>query len=453
MDKLPEALILEILSRLDDSPDVARCRLTCKTFNNLSSHLRFINLQCSLIRYIKSRSRVSNSSQVITPFKSIFLNLISNLSIIESVCLGTDKPLRDVSFDDVEDEADDLYLTDADFVIKWLPRVSAKLKSLSISDFWVQACWRRSNLFSLVSSYCHNLVELEVKNAWLSVDNLNPMLMLTSLTLEFVRLDDEDLNELNKCFPNLQVLNLRGVGGFKQPKIHLLYLKTCHWAVSNAPLSLTVITPNLVTLRLECVKPTALYVEAPLLSHFHFALDHADKFAVKKFENLKTLWLESLYIGSLILKFPVTTSVENLTVDSRNWARGAVGYSKFTLEAVFNVFPNLKTLCIKSSVWSELEECYNPLGCETWDGRKGFKSLSAYLLLVDPSLTFSSVSCVLDQCIGLSEVSFLIHRDVVGNVSKSFISRCMSRWPGLKWRWGMWKEGIEDTWITDVISN
>nr|GFC00958.1 hypothetical protein [Tanacetum cinerariifolium] len=44
----------------------------------------------------------------------------------------------------------------------------------------------------------HNLAELEVKNAWLSVDNLNPMPMLTSLTFEFIRLDDEDLNELNR---------------------------------------------------------------------------------------------------------------------------------------------------------------------------------------------------------------------------------------------------------------
>lgn len=294
----------------------------------------------------------------------------------------------------------------------------------------------------------HNLIELEVKNAWLSVDNLRPMPMLTSLTLEFIRLDDEDLNEFNKSFHNLQVLNLIGVGGFKQPKIHLLNLKTCHWTVSNAPSSLSLITPNLITLKLECIRPTSLYIEAPLLSSFHLAFDHADVFSVKKFENLRSFWLQCLYIDSLLLNFPVAHTVESLTVDSRNWAKGAVKYSQFTLEKVFTVFPNISFLCIKSSAWLELESYYNPLGW-AWDGRKGFKKLCAYLLLVDPALTISSVACVLNQCIGLLEVSFLIHRDVVGNVSKCFISRCTTRWPKLKWTWGVWKEGMEDSWITD----
>ncbi|KAK9073726.1 hypothetical protein SSX86_006320 [Deinandra increscens subsp. villosa] len=451
MDKLPQSLILEILSRLNDSADVARCRLASKTFNSLSSDLRAINLQCSLIRYIKSRPRFlnsSSSSQSITPFKSIFLNLVSNLRIVESVSIGTEKPLRDVSYDDVEDEADDLFLTDGGFVEVWLPRVSDRLKSLSISDFWVQSCWRRSNLLPLVSAYCHTLIELEVKNAWLSVDNLNPMPMLTSLTLEFIRLDDEDLNEFNKSFPNLQVLNLIGVGGLELPKIHLLNLKTCHWTVSNAPSSLTIITPNLVTLILECIRPASLYIDAPMLSNFHLAFEHADVFAVERFENLTNFWLLCLNINSFLLNFPVTCTLENLTVDSRNWTTRADTYSQFTLDKVFTVFPNMTSLCIKSGAWLVLESCYNLLG-QAWDGRNGFKKLCAYLLLVDPSLTFSSVACVLDQCSGLSEVSLLIHHDVVCNVSKSFISKCTARWPKLKWRWGVWNEGMADSWISD----
>ncbi|XP_023735959.1 F-box/LRR-repeat protein At4g29420 [Lactuca sativa] len=452
MDKLPDDIALYILSRLDDSADVARCRLAWKTFNTVSPELRSINIQCSLERYIKSRSKLSNSSsssQSVTPFKTIFLNLVSKLRVVDSVCIGTEKPLRNVSYDDVEDENDDLYLTHGDFVKEWLPRVCGRLKSLSISDFWIQSCWRRSDLLPLVSAYCHNLLELEVKNAWLSVENMNPMPMLTTLTLEFIRLDDEDLNMLNKSFPNLQVLNLVGVGGLKLPKINLLNLKTCHWTVSNAPLSLTLITPTLITLRLECIRPTSLYIEAPMLSHLHLALDHADSFTIKKFQNLKTLWLESLYIRSLLLKFPFTKTVENLTVDSRKWERGAVGFSKFTLEKVFTVFPNVNSLCINSSLWSELEACYDVDSWETWDRRKGLKTFCAYLLLVDPLLTFSSVASLLDQCVGLVDVSLLIHHDVVANVSKSFILRCTSRWPEVNWKWGIWREGMEVSWITN----
>ena len=60
-------------------------------------------------------------------------------------------------------------------------------------------------LMFVVACACagHSLLELEVKNAWLSVDGLNAMPTLTSLTLEFIRLDDEDLNKVNNFFPCL----------------------------------------------------------------------------------------------------------------------------------------------------------------------------------------------------------------------------------------------------------
>ena len=64
----------------------------------------------------------------------------------------------------------------------------------------------------------HNLVKLVVRNAWLSVDGLCLMPTLTYLTLEFVRLDDEDLSRINACFPNLTQLNLIGVGGLKETR-------------------------------------------------------------------------------------------------------------------------------------------------------------------------------------------------------------------------------------------
>ncbi|KAJ0606377.1 hypothetical protein HanHA89_Chr03g0084431 [Helianthus annuus] len=71
-------------------------------------------------------------------------------------------------------------------------------------------------------------------------------------------------------------------------------------------------------------------------------------------------------------------------------------------------------------------------------------------MLVDPSLTFSYVACLLDQCVGLSVVSLLIHCGVDGTQCKSFMSKCMARWPGLKWRWGVWGKRMKDTWITDL---
>ncbi|PWA60868.1 hypothetical protein CTI12_AA341070 [Artemisia annua] len=143
MDKLPEPLFLEILSRLDDLADVSRCRIASKTFVTACPHFRSINHQCTLKQYLNSRpSTVSSSSKV------------SKLKVVETVRIGIDNELRDLSYRDVEDESDDMYLTDGEFVKLWLLRVSGEMKSLSISDFWLQSCRRRSVLLSLVSSYC-----------------------------------------------------------------------------------------------------------------------------------------------------------------------------------------------------------------------------------------------------------------------------------------------------------
>ncbi|KAI3754213.1 hypothetical protein L1987_53992 [Smallanthus sonchifolius] len=430
MDRLPYCLLLQILSRLKDSADVARCRVASKAFNTVFPGLRSICLK----QHINSRSRVS-----------VFLNLISKLEAVESVCIVLQLPAC---------ESDNLYLVDGDFAKEWLPRVSGSLKSLSLSGFLCEHQW---NVLPLISSHCHNLVNLRLKLASLSVHNLNPMPMLTNLALEFVTLEDEHLNKLNKCFPNLQVLNLVGVRGLKDPKIHLLNLKTCLWPVfSNHLRSLTVIAPKLIALIVGCTMPVAFRVEAPMLYHLHIrfpALTNADAFVPKKFENLKSLWLEAPYIDSMLSEFPITKTVESLTVGSNKKALRYTTCSKFTLRKAFTVLPNLSSLCIRSTAWSELEACLNLEDWEILDGKKGLKTICAYVTLADQSLAFSSLACVLDQCVSLSDVSLLIHRKDFGRVYESFMSKCIARWPRLKWRWGKWSERKRDSWITTDISN
>ncbi|CAI9293246.1 unnamed protein product [Lactuca saligna] len=289
----------------------------------------------------------------------------------------------------------------------------------------------------------HNLVELEVKNAWLSVENLNQMLMVTSLTLECIRLDDKELIQLNKSFPNLQVLNLIDVRGLKLPTIHLLHLKTCHWTITDAPPFVTVIAPNLITLTIEGKKPAAVHVDAPLLTHFHLALPHADSLLVEKFENLKTLCIEASFLYPLLFSFRFTKIVENLTLDSQGLTKGPFERFKISLENLFKIFPNMTSLCFRSRAWSEFE-VRGMFGV----GMQELRTFCGYLMIVDLSLTLSLVACVLDQCYGLLDVSLLIHQNVDSYVSKGFMCTCMMRWPKLNWRWGTLEEGKEDCWIS-----
>ncbi|KAJ0591505.1 putative F-box protein AUF1 [Helianthus annuus] len=357
MDKLPESLLLEILSRLDNSADVASCRVASKAFNNVFPDLRSINLLCSC-PWCGTSGSVSPSC-----FKKAFLDLISKLRVVESVCIG----LHDaIGVDPVDEE----------FLKEWLPRVSQTLKSLSLFRLPL-------NVLPLISKYCHNLVELNLGYGWLSVYNLNPMPILTTLTLAHSSLEEQDLNQLNKCFPNLQVLNLVGITGLKDPKIHLLNLQTCHWTqFHKQPSSLTLITPNLITLRIECLCYTAIYIEAPMLSHFHLSVDEhpgAGAFITQKFENLKTLCLESFYVGFLLSAFPTTKTLETLILESRNKAPRHARDSNLTLGKLFKVFPNVSSLRINSCAWSELEACSNPEGWDILDGRIGLKTIHVHI--------------------------------------------------------------------------
>lgn len=57
--------------------------------------------------------------------------------------------------------------------------------------------------FVVFTNVGHDLFDLELKNAWLLVQDMNFKPKLTCLTVKHIRLDDRNLTELNKFFPNL----------------------------------------------------------------------------------------------------------------------------------------------------------------------------------------------------------------------------------------------------------
>lgn len=294
------------------------------------------------------------------------------------------------------------------------------------------------------------LVELEVKNAWLSVDNLNQMPMLTKLTLEFIRLEDEDLDKVNDCFPCLQVLNLVGVGGFRQPKIHLLHLKSCLWTVSNAPLSLAIDAPNLVKLELRCVKPKSLVLETPLLHDFCLSLEVANEIRFQEFRNLMNLQLESSSLSSLINTFPFGKTIKKLKVELLKPGE-PIGMKNLNLGVLFDVFPNLSSLTLGPRAWSAVQSNFDKGRLEIRTEMKVLKEIIARLVVDDISVTRSFIFAIMNICSNLSDMALLIHREEDSITASNLISSCTVDHPRVRWRWGMWKEGTEDTWVTDGI--
>lgn len=293
-------------------------------------------------------------------------------------------------------------------------------------------------LMFVVACACagHSLLELEVKNAWLSVDGLNAMPTLTSLTLEFIRLDDEDLNKVNNFFPCLKVLNLIGVGGLKEPKIHLLHLNTCHWTVSNAPLSLAIFAPNLVNLTLKCIKPQSLVLETPSLSDFHFSLEEANEFKVKGFPHLKNLLLHYVNLCSLIRMFPSGRTIKKLTVDSPH-----LKMTGFSLETVFDVFPNLSYLNLGVRAWMQAEGYFVTRGLEGRIRMKVLKEIVAHMVTISEDVTLSFIFSILDKCTNLSDMALTIYPQIGFLTASDLVLRCRAAYPRVTWKWEMLKEG------------
>ncbi|EOA16627.1 hypothetical protein CARUB_v10004800mg [Capsella rubella] len=446
MDELPPELLVNILTRLNDSESLARCRVASKTLNSLSRQVRTVNLICTLSRFLKSRSIA------VTPFKAIFKSLIENCCNIRSISIGVDKALRGMSFDDLnEDDAKDLYLTDVEFAQEWLPRVGEDLEMLSISDFWIQSCWRKSDILALISSNCSKLVKLEVKNAWLSVVGLTQMPSLRHLTLEFIRLDDENLEKVNDCFPFLQVLNLIGVGGLKEPRIHFLHLNSCHWTLSNAPLSLAIVAPNLLELRLKCKKPKSLLLETPKLVKFHFSIEDTEGVSFGEFQDLNSLELISPDIYRLIRNTHFGNKIRMLAVDLVKSIEESEK-QKLGLGTLLKAFPGIISLSLSPRTWSDIETHFQSEGLIHMKGSDSLKLITACVQSSDHTevhQTVSFIKSILNNYRGLTNMRLMIHQDKDPSVRTNLISACMMSNPRVRWKWGTWAEGGEDMWFSD----
>ncbi|KAM0933573.1 putative F-box protein AUF1 [Dioscorea sansibarensis] len=432
MEELPSHLLVDILSRLADSTDLARCRLACSTLRSLSYGVTAVHVTCSPDRFLRSRNPATADDLV--PFKSLVANLASLLSSsLLSLCLSVHHP-PSASGEDDPDESDDFHLTAVDFLSQWIPVLASRLTSLSISDYWIQSCWRRSLALGFISDHCGNLLCLELKNAWLSVEHLKPMLKLTALTLEFVRLEDENLNKLNAGFPSLQGLKLIMVGGLKNPKISLPHLRVCHWTVSNYPHSLTIDAPELIELNLTCVEPRSLVLKTPSLLKLNLEIKKPS--GIIQFGgllNLESLRMVTSDLQILMQLFKGCKAVRKLELDAPEYSDKCTTKT-FTFEDLLISFPCMDDLKLGPCI---INNCFEPQCLRMPVECRKLKHLEVHLPPFD--LDFSFMACMLSFCLPNCLVAILIHADVSTIDRTHFVSKCSSSFPRMRWKWGMWK--------------
>ncbi|VAH57733.1 unnamed protein product [Triticum turgidum subsp. durum] len=279
----------------------------------------------------------------------------------------------------------------------------------------------------------HNLSTLRLRKAWLSVDGLRIMPNLTHLALESIRLDDENLSTLNECFPCLHTLNLIGVGGLKDPKIHLPQLKNCHWEVSDVPRSLAIHAPNLVYLELKCVRPGILILDTPSVSTLKLTIDKlGPTVQVDGLVNLKNLRIESSDLNSLLRLFSESRDVRTLDLElpasaGRSELYEAVEPELFSRATEVKLSPRFSYELMRRIVFS----------MTSYDCRSCLRKL---LVHMPPSiLTACPFIPLINNCVPLCEVTVLFHADSSDATRQAAASSWPLRFPDITWQWGTWQ--------------
>ncbi|RZS16031.1 hypothetical protein BHM03_00048004 [Ensete ventricosum] len=415
LEDLPSPVLVEILSRLGDSTELAQCRLASRTLRTLSRDVRSVRLFCSRDRFL--RSRAPATSDHVTPFRSLVANLASFLSASPgplTLALAAERPPS----------------ADADGRGRRRRRPTP---------------YRLPFPCPVAPPPCrppplprrHDLVNLEVRNAWLSVEELKPMHRLTSLTLEFIRLDDANLDKVNECFPSLQALNLIRVGGLKEPKIHLLQLRVCTWTVSNFVLSLTVCAPKLVELKLKCVEPKALHLETPLLSELDVTIKKARAtIVVGEKLNLRSLRIESSDLCNLAQVFAHSRTIKRLELEAYGSSTFVDLVEQCTID-LLSTFPDIDELVLGPRAWFILPENLNVRG-----ELRNLKKMMVHL--APEELDAAMISWKLTPLLAHArycQVVMLIPAAASMDSRKHVISKCISNFPGIRWKWDTWRCG------------
>lgn len=253
------------------------------------------------------------------------------------------------------------------------------------------------------------------------------MQTLTSLTLNYIRLDDENLEKVNECFPSLQVLNLIDVGGLKEPKIQLLQLRTFAWTVSNFVVSLTVHAPKLVELKLMCVEPKAVHLQTPLLLKLDITIKKVEVIKVNKLHNLRVLRVESSQLGNLLQVFPERRTIKQLEMELYD-AACFIDTEQCSV-SLPDTFPDIEELVIGEKAWLLLPQILRIKG----------ELVSLKKLVVHESTTELDVAIISSKLLSIMAHSHVCQVVMVipatAPIEGSVISKCISDFPNVRWEW------------------
>lgn len=111
------------------------------------------------------------------------------------------------------------------------------------------------------------------------------------------------------------MLNLIGVGGFKESKIYFLYLKSCYWIVSNVLFFLVIVVLNFFEFRLKCNKFKFFVLDIFKLVKFYFFVEDVEGVSFFEFGELDILEVVFFDVYRLFRNIRFGNKIRKFVVD------------------------------------------------------------------------------------------------------------------------------------------
>lgn len=360
-EMLPEAMLMEVLSRLPDARDLARCAVVNQFFRSSSTQVRAVRFTCRQANMLPREG-----GMVVTPFKETVTSVLGRLNGVEDLRLEIGEKIQGQKYKQEELDKTSLWLSERSFVSKWVPFVSRTLQHLCLVDYGQQAIFKPSPLLQTLSSLCPNLQTLEVRNMYLDCRDCQIMPKMKSVTLRCVKLSEAGLKDISRCMPNLVFLSLVTVVGLKEAEMKSDRLEVLCLGLATKVSSVKLESNSLVKLQLKMHCPEKLKVISPNLRSLALCMGQNRTLEFEKVSELEELLMGASEFSTLARLTETNAALRKVFLDIPCMSFEESGKWKGVLQQVPLIVPNmeairvccprLETMSVGPGLWYSFEQ-------------------------------------------------------------------------------------------------
>ncbi|CAM6059070.1 unnamed protein product [Sphagnum tenellum] len=418
---LPECLVVEIMNRVQDARELAKCCVVSKGLRQAVQNVLFVQLICLKKYYMEART----GPLVRVPFKQAVMNMVQQVKRIEHLKLEIEPEMQANPFQKDEIHLKDFWLSEPYFVIAWAQAVGPSLQHLSLVDYGQQAIMCTTPIIRILAETCPLLKTLELRNMFLDTRDCPVLPHMTGLTLRCIKMMGKGLTDINKCMPALNMLAVVSVFGVEEAKITSEYMQVMCLGLSTKAKTVELNLPNVCKLQLKMACPDSLWVSAPSLAYVAVCMEKREGALVEfeKISNLKELLFGASHFCTLTRLIRNNPLLGKVFLDVPCMELGDDGRWEGVLPDVPLMIPDMKeldascpclhTLSIGPGLWYSLETGFEnkPNEGEMFKKWPSLKHLIVHIIVLKMDTCLSVLRLISAAVPSLQTLEIYIHAD------------------------------------------